>query len=302
MQSRRNFLLHASTLCLGAASWSHLCAKPPSINLGFSLYGMKSLPLNEALRICAQNGFTNVEISLLPGFPTEPKSFGKEQRSELRSQLAKNQLSVSGWMLNLSLAVDDNAHAKHLEALTAGIEMARDVLPDQAPLFETVLGGKPSEWESIRESMAKRLTDWSAIAAQHQAVIAIKAHVASAVNHPERLLWLLDRVQNPSIQVAYDFSHFQLHGLALEETLKPLIARTRFIHIKDAQGDHQKFRFLLPGEGTIDYAVYFKLLIASGYTGPVVVEVSGQIFNQPGYDPSQAVEKCRSALATALPS
>ncbi len=45
---------------------------------------------------------------------------------------------------------------------------------------------------------------------------------------------------------------------------------------------------------------YFTALKQHGYTGPVAVEVSGQIFNKPGYDPVAAAKQCHSVLAGAL--
>ncbi|WP_397384422.1 sugar phosphate isomerase/epimerase family protein, partial [Prosthecobacter sp.] len=128
----------------------------------------------------------------------------------------------------------------------------------------------------------------------------IKAHVGSAVNSPERLLWLLEQVKSPAIQVTYDYSHFELQGIDMEESMKLLLPRTKFIHVKDAAGDAAKFQFLLPGEGKTDYVKYFTALKQHGYQGPVVVEVSGQIFSKPGYEPVAAAKKCYAVLAGAL--
>jgi inosose dehydratase len=304
MLKRREFVLQTA----GAILASSLAAKPRvaraqtaargpgAVDLGFSLYGAKSLPLSHALKVCADAGFRNVELALLAGFPTEPKVFDKPRRQELRDDLSRHRLSVSALMLGLSLHADDDAHAKNLESLKQGIQVGHDLLGGTPPLIETILGGKPAQWEASRERMASRLGDWARIAREEGAVIAIKGHVAHAVNHPERLLWLLEQVNNPAVQVAYDYSHFQLQGLQLEGTLKSLLKHTRFIHIKDAQGDASQFRFLLPGEGTTDYPAYFQLLASLEYRGPVVVEVSSLIFNQPGYNAEETVRKCAKAL------
>ena len=82
--------------------------------------------------------------------------------------------------------------------------------------------------------------------------------------------------------------------------MKLLLPRTKFIHVKDSVGTMPKFQFALPGEGSIDYVKYFSLLKQHGYTGPVCVEVSGQVFNKPGYDPIAAAKKSFAALNGAL--
>ena len=88
--------------------------------------------------------------------------------------------------------------------------------------------------------------------------------------------------------------------IANGETLDALLPHTAFIHVKDALGDATKVQFALPGEGTIDYADYFRRLKASNWAGSVCVEVSGQVFGKPGYDPIAAAKKCYAALAPAF--
>jgi inosose dehydratase len=167
-------------------------------------------------------------------------------------------------------------------------------------VLETVVGGSPSKWDEQKAGMAARLRDWADAAKAAGTVIAIKAHVNNAVNSPERLLWLLDQVQSPAVQAAYDYSHFEVQGIDMEESMKLLLPRTKFIHVKDTRGDAKKFQFLLPGEGRTDYVKYFRLLKQYGYTGPVCVEVSSQVSNRPGYDPIDAARKSYAALSSAL--
>jgi inosose dehydratase len=113
-------------------------------------------------------------------------------------------------------------------------------------------------------------------------------------------LWLLQECGSTAIQAAYDFSHFELQGLDLQATLTELLPRTRFIHVKDTSGDAGKFRFLLPGEGRTDYVQYFRLLRQLRYTGPVCVEVSGQVSGQPDYDARKAISSTWATLSRSL--
>ena len=293
--TRRQFL--AST----AFAACSLDAAPAArrVGLGFSLYGMKTLPVEQALRACAEIGFSEVELALNPGYATEPKLLSPVQRKDLRTQLDGLGLRLAALMDNLSLAADDKTHAANLDRIRAAAELAHTLAPAAPPVLETVMGGKPAEWEQVKARFAARLTDWARVAAEGKLTLCVKPHVMAAAHLPAHGLWLLDQVKNPALKLAYDFSHYQLRGLALGETLDALLPHTAFIHVKDARGDAAKVQFALPGEGTIDYADYFRRLKAANWSGCVCVEVSGQIFNQPGYEPLTAAKKCFASLAPA---
>jgi sugar phosphate isomerase/epimerase len=298
MTTRRHFLHTA--LSLAAMPSLLRAAAPGEVSLGFSLYGMKTLPLSDALKTCAEIGYANVEFALNAGYPTEPKVFTAEARKEAAQQLSALKLALPCLMVNISLTADDKAHAQALQTISDAAQVARDLNATQPAILETVCGGKPATWEQQKAGMVERLQSWAQTAEKVKTTITIKAHVGSAVNSPERLLWLLEQVKSPAIQVAYDYSHFELQGIDMEESMKLLLPRTKFIHVKDSVGEPGKFQFLLPGEGRTDYVKYFTALKQHGYQGPVVVEVSGQIFNKPGYEPIAAAKKCYTALAGAL--
>ncbi len=269
-------------------------------NLGFSLYGMKTLPLERALAECARIGYRNIELALIAGFPTEPANLTKETRTTVRRQVAASGLPVSSLLINLSLAADEKAHATHLENLRIAALFAAEIDPVKPPIVQTVMGGAPQDWEEKKVLMAARLREWNAIGRSHGVTVGVKAHVQSAVNTPDKLLWMLQEAGGSNLAVAYDYSHYALAGISLEDSLRPLASQIKFVHIKDARRDGNDVRFLLPGDGTTDYAAYFQLLEKYGYRGPVVVEVSSQIFSRPDYDPIAAAEKAYAALTRAL--
>lgn len=296
---RRTFLTAAAAAV--SANWAMAeDIEQSSFSLGFSLYGMKMVPLEKALRTCAEIGYQHVELSLNPGYETEPSVFSLQARSQASSLLNELKLDVPALMVLISLVADDKSHATALDLIAEGGRFAKDIMPTRPPVLETVLGGSPGKWDEQKGMMVERLGDWAEVAEKSKTIIAIKAHIGSAVNSPERLLWLLEQVPSPAIQLAYDYSHFQLQGIDMEESMKLLLPRSRFIHVKDSQGDAKKFQFVLPGKGSTDYVKYFQLLRKYQYQGPVCVEVSGQVFNQPGYDPISAAKSCYASLSTAM--
>src|SRR5438105_4645152 len=68
------------------------------LSLGYSLYGMKMLPLPESLAQCARIGYRNVELCLFPGYPAEPKAFSAEARHAVRQQVDSLGLVISSLM------------------------------------------------------------------------------------------------------------------------------------------------------------------------------------------------------------
>lgn len=293
--SRRSVLL-----TLAALPGAGLAAAAPRsrVGLGFSLYGMKSLPVPEALDLCAELGYDCVELPVMAGWPLDAATVPAATRREVRVRLADRGLRLSALMENLPALGSAEQHVRNLERLRHAASLSRDLSAgEEPPLLETVLGGGPGEWEGSRDRLVERLGDWVRVLGAARVRLAVKAHVTNARQRPEQVTWLLDRLASPWVVAAYDYSHFQLQSLPLAATLAALLPRTRFIHVKDSLREGDRWRFVLPGEGTVDYREYFRLLSHGGYRGDVVVEVSGQVWNAPGYDARAAARRCRERLA-----
>ena len=267
--------------------------------IGFSLYGMKNLPIADALRVCSEIGYECVEIASMADWPCAPEKLSADQRREIKQQLADRQLKLAAVMENLPLAVDGEAHRNNLDRLKRAMQLARDIAPDQTPLLETVLGGSPDKWPMLQEKFLERLRDWGRVAVENDSIIAIKAHIAGALHLPQDAAAVVKTIDSKGLQLTYDFSHFQLRDVPLAASWQAMAERTRFVHVKDGRGQPGAFQFLLPGEGTTDYVELFRLFKASRYTGPVMVEVSAQISSKPGYDPIAAAKKSWPVLRDA---
>jgi sugar phosphate isomerase/epimerase len=262
---------------------------------------MKSLKVVQALRVCADIGYSSVELACLKDWPCAPELLHKPERAALRAELEGLALDLPCLMENLTLLVPDEQHRTNLERLKNACQLGHDLSPDATPIVETVLGGKPDQWETVREQMVGKLREWEKVAASQQTVVAIKAHVSGALHTPQDAKWLVQQIGSPWIRLVYDYSHFQRQHFNLKESLETMLPETAFVHVKDNLTTDGKTEFVLPGDaGDIDYTEYLKQLRDGGYRGALVVEVSGQASSKPGYDPIAAAKRCYKNLQPAF--
>lgn len=275
--------------------------RPTAVSLGFSLYGMKGIPLASAIHTCATIGYDNIELCLMPGW-SEPDQLSHDARRSVSQQLQAAQIALSALLEQLQLLDQEMPKQEGLERIRKAAALGHDLSPS-TPLIDTVAGGfKTRDWESVKHQMAERLGEWAAEAAAAEALITIKAHAASVVDTPDKLLWLYHQVNLASLKLTYDFSHFQVAGLQLQPTLEAILPDCALIAAKDARGDAEHPKFLMPGDGTTDYSAYFHLLKKAGYSGPIVAEVSAQLQSAPSYDPVYAARHCYDCLSRAMAS
>lgn len=268
-----------------------------SVRLHAGNYGMQALSVDAALRLIREIGYDGAELCLMAGWPSEPAKLDAAARRRIRS----DGLPIPTLIENFSTLGSDADHAATLDRIRVAAALAHDIAPkNRPPILQSVLGGKPGEWEQVKEKMASRLSGWAKVAQENRLPLAVKSHIGSASDTPERLIWLLDRVNNPSVTAIYDYGHFQLLGLDLPGTLDTLLPRSSFLTVKDGRMENGSPRFLLPGDGTIDYRQYFSILKEKRYRGWMLVEISRQLQTQPGYDAASAARRSYANLAGLL--
>ncbi len=268
------------------ASCSHAAA--PALRLAFSLYGMKSYPIGEAVEACKEIGYEGVEVCLLDGWPADQAS--------LKQTLAKTKVEVASFMEKLDAFANPTVQRRQMERLREAAELSIAMNPKQPAVVETLLGGRAIDWVRRKEYLVDRLLEWTGAMEKRKVVLCIKAHVGSAVDTPEKLLWLHKRVNSAYLKLTYDYSHFQLMGLDPAVTMKQIVPHARFVHLKEAAGTAENPRFLIPGDGMLDYKEHFRQLRKFGYRGWVVVEVSSQIHTRSDYNALRVARQCFERL------
>lgn len=303
---RRALLRMGGVLLFGSASSPLPTARSAPrektpIAIGFSTYGLPGMPAADAVETLAGIGYEAVELAALPGQAADPARLDDAARLRLRKTLIDRAITLAGVMVETSPLARGAAAENGMKLLESAAGLARSLTPTGAPLppLETVLGGKPEQWDSLKNEMVGGLKRWAAWAEPAGVVIAIKAHVGGACHLPEHAEFLRSAVNSRAIKLAFDQSHFGLRGVALDHALDIMMPHTVFIHVKDYVGTAAKFQFALPGATNFDYVNYFRALTRRGFRGSVVVEVSRQLWARPGYDALAAARSCWNALSTA---
>ena len=285
---------HALSVIAGAASLS--AAPSGTIRLEIGNYGMQTLEVDRALALIRDIGYDGAELCCMRDWPSEPKRLDAAARRRIR----ESGFPIPSLIENFNLMAPEAEFATVPTRIRAAAELGHDVAPSNPPILQTVLGGRAGDWDRIKDTMASRLTDWSRIAAENHIRLAVKAHAMSACDTPDKLVWLLDRVRHPALTAIYDYGHFQPVGLGIEETMDAVLPRAAFITVKDSKMVDGKPRFLLPGDGTVDYTRYFRKVKSMGWKGWVLVEVTRQLQTEPGFNPEAAARRSYQNLAPVL--
>jgi inosose dehydratase len=295
--TRRSFLGVAGATLL---SRTPLHAQSRPFVFGFSLYGMKSLPWREGLAHVSRIGYKAVELSLRPGWNTEPKLLTKADRAEIRKRIGDLGLVLPSVTENITLGRAGGSIQANLDRLRAAAEICYECSPGSPALIQGPVGGRPGDWDEMKSAMAAELEAWARTAEELKVTLALKAHSKQAMSHPEHALWLIGQVKSPRVRLVYDYSHYSPFGLDMRKTMEQVVPHTVFVHIKDTIGMAPDHHFVLPGDGPVDFKVYAKNLTEVGYRGPVVVEVSVDVQDRPGYDPVKAAEHVWEKVSAAF--
>lgn len=272
------------------------------MKLGYTTWGMPSMPIDEAVEHIARLGYDGIEVCVLPGWTTAIQTLDAAERKRILKLINDAGLTLSAIAGHAGLLeTDADAHAANVARLKAAIDLALDWQQGDAPPFvNTLSGGRSEDWDAQHRFFVERLAPVVEYAAEKGVVLAMEPHVHGLVDTPERTLVILDLIDSPHLKVNFDISHFDILGMTTEESVAALISHSVHTHVKDQRGRVPDYEFLTPGEGDFDYVEYLLTMQAHGYDGFINAEVSKMRQNKPDYDPVAAVELSYRTLAAAF--
>ena len=272
------------------------------MKIGYSTWGMPTLPIDTALEHLAALGFDGVELTVIPGFSTELDTLDSAERERIRQLLDRHGLDLPAVAAHQPmLSTEDDVHAENWRRLTASAGLCVDLAgTDGVPVLNTTLGSNPNEWNSQQNLILERVGALVDYCTSREVVLAIEPHVGDGLNSPERSLWLLEEINSAYLKLNFDISHFEVQGMSTAQVVQLLAPHSAHTHVKDQRGLVPDFEFLIPGEGPFDFVEYLKLMQKAGYDGYITAEVSMQVQGRPDYDPLGVAELTYATLDSAF--
>ena len=271
------------------------------MQLGFSAWAMPRLPVEEQIALVRDAGYATIELVNGGRSSLDAQQLDATDRRAIRHALDNAGLRLVSIASHGNLLEPDAAQrAAHLARIQSGIDLAADLAePDGPPCVVTMAYGKPDAYETVRETVAASFSELAEYGRERGVVVALEPHVGQAFDLPEKVQWLVERVDSPWFRLNFDNSHFEVMGRDVAEYVPVLAPLSVHTHVKDQRGRAPDFEFLVPGEGDFDYARYLTAMRDAGYDGSITVEISAQVQRRPDYEPAIAAARSFQVISAA---
>ena len=270
------------------------------MKIGYGTYAMQTENIFDALPRLREIGYEALEISTGDDWHTAPHKFDSASREKLVKNLQDLGFESPVTMALLPICTQGDERSAILEKFEAACKLASDLnYSEGSGIIVSTLGGIKGDWDDIKNTMCNQLIELGDIAAKHSVILAIEPHAGQHVDTPQKVDWMMKQINHEYVKVNFDMSHFHVDGFDLKPSIDLCAPYTVSTHIKDGARVDGKVQYALPGEGTLDLVEYFKLCAAADITVPITVEVTGQIWKLPDYDPWPVAEQCFKALNDA---
>lgn len=271
--------------------------------LSFSTWGMQRTPIEVAVDHCASLGFDGLELTVIPGWPTDAATLDGPARRRIRRLYDDAGLQLCGLSGNTQLLQppDGEGLESRLARFRRYLDLASELQrPGQKLTVSTTSGGSAGQWEEVREELVDRYGTLAAHAEAAGVIATAEPHVGSALHTPEGARWLVEQVGSPAFRVHFDISHFNVQGMDMDEVVAELAPLSVHTHVKDERGVVPDYEFLIPGEGDMDYVRYLRAMDEAGYRGHITVEISLMVQRREGYDALAAATRSYGVLSDAF--
>lgn len=268
------------------------------LRLGYATYAMKDQDIFDAFPRLREIGYETVEITVSEGYPTSYDRLDADDRARLRSLLRDLEFTTPALMDLVAPCSRGAEREAMLKRFDESCRLCRDLhYGDERAVVKSPITGEQPPWEGNRKSIRDDLLELADVAAEHDVVFATEAHVGTALDTPDKVEWLMETTDHPHLGINFDISHFPTELFDTDRAIEACIPYAVHTHVKDSVIIDDETRFRIPGATDFDYEEFLEKIVAAGYRGDIIAEVSAQLWREPDFDPWAAAEASYANLS-----
>ena len=270
------------------------------MKLGYSTWAMPKIPIDTSIKFLSETGYDGITIATLPQFTTSINNLNTEERKRILGLSKLYSIPITSVMSFTNLMEENKENLKkNIKFVNDSIDLANDW---ETNYLITGIGGKPNELEDIQKSdkFVERISELGLKAKSKGVTIALEPHVDQAVEKPDQLVELINKINMDSVKANFDISHFNVQGVDVNESIQKVLPISVACDVKDERGVVPNWSYVAPGEGEFDYTNYLKIMKKADYKGFITIEISFQVQANPNYDPLATAKKSYEILDRAF--
>ena len=270
------------------------------MKLGYSTWAMPKIPIDTSIKFLSETGYDGITIATLPQFTTSINNLDIEERKRILNLSKLYSIPITSVMSFTNLMEENKENLRNnIKFVNDSIDLANDWGTNY---FITGIGGKPNELEDIQKSeeFIERISELGLMAKSKGVTIALEPHVDQAVEKPDQLVELINKINMDSVKANFDISHFNVQGIDVNESIEKVLPISVACDVKDERGVVPNWSYVAPGEGEFDYTNYLKIMKKADYKGFITIEISFQVQANPNYDPLTTAKKSYEILDRAF--
>tara|TARA_B100000131_G_scaffold195505_1_gene188013 strand:- start:9231 stop:10064 length:834 start_codon:yes stop_codon:yes gene_type:complete len=270
------------------------------MKLGYSTWAMPKIPIDTSIKFLSETGYDGITIATLPQFTTSINNLDIEERKRILNLSKLYSIPITSVMSFTNLMEENKESLKNnIKFVNDSIDLANDWGTN---CLITGIGGKPNELEDIQKSeeFVERISELGLKAKSKGVTIALEPHVDQAVEKPDQLVELINKINMDSVKANFDISHFNVQGIDVNESINKVLPISVACDVKDERGVVPNWSYVAPGEGEFDYTNYLKIMKKADYKGFITIEISFQVQANPNYDPLTTAKKSYEILDRAF--
>ena len=235
------------------------------MRLGCNTVLFGGVDLATALTHIAWAGYQHVELAAIRGMCEHVNpDLGPDHVQDVHRLLAEHGLEATA----MEAATTDRTRLEQLFGLATELGI---------PIVNIGSGGATGDEESTKAAI-EHIAGLAQLAASHGLRLAVKPHVGQAIYNSATALRLMDEVREPALGLNFDPSHLFRAAENPEEVAQQWGAHIVTSHFRDCASRQQQVgppETQIPGRGIVDIPATLRALQATGYAGPLNLEVIG---------------------------